>query len=79
MGLKAPPTPAWRKNVIGWLLAKEAVQYQEQPKEDQECDKCIQFVPAKDPNAPGSCKIVQGSINPKGWCIAFSPRKDKPN
>lgn len=44
------------------------VQYQQKPKGDQECDKCLHFVP------PDSCKMVAGKINPKGWCILFAPK-----
>jgi hypothetical protein len=44
------------------------VQYQEKPKGDQECDKCLHFVP------PDSCKLVEGKINPKGWCTLYAPK-----
>ena len=50
-------------------IAQELVQYQNQPKDGQECDKCAQWV---DPNA---CKIVAGKINPKGYCVAFAPKE----
>jgi hypothetical protein len=23
------------------------------------------------PGAPGGCKVVEGPISPRGWCIAF--------
>lgn len=49
-------------------IAQNLVQYQETPKNGQQCDMCVQFV------APGSCKIVDGKINPKGWCAAFAPK-----
>ena len=49
-------------------IAQELVQYQNQPKDGQECDKCAQWV---DPDA---CKIVAGKINPKGYCVAFAPK-----
>ncbi len=29
---------------------------------------CLQFV------APNSCKVVDGTINPKGYCVAFTPK-----
>ena len=48
--------------------AKKMVQYQEKPKGNQECDKCLHFV------APDSCKVVEGKINPKGWCVLFAPK-----
>jgi hypothetical protein len=48
--------------------AQKLVQYQEKPKGAQECDKCLHFV------APSSCKLVEGKINPKGWCVLFAPK-----
>ena len=50
-------------------IAQELVQYQNMPKDGQECDKCAQWV---DPNA---CKIVAGMINPKGYCVAYAPKE----
>jgi anaerobic selenocysteine-containing dehydrogenase len=47
---------------------QKMVQYQEKPKGDQECDKCLHFV------APNSCKLVEGKINPKGWCALYAPK-----
>jgi len=49
--------------------SKKSMQYQDKPKGDQECDKCMQFV------APDSCKVVDGKISPKGWCIAFTKKQ----
>ena len=49
-------------------IAQNMVQYQESPKDGKECDQCAQFV------APGSCKVVDGKINPKGYCVAFTPK-----
>jgi hypothetical protein len=51
--------------------SKQAMQYQEQPKNGQECDQCMQWIPGPKPDAPGTCKVVEGPINPKGWCAAF--------
>jgi hypothetical protein len=49
-------------------VAPKLVQYQEKPKGTQECDGCLHFV------APSSCKMVDGKINPKGWCALFAPK-----
>ncbi len=49
---------------------KKAMQYQDQPKNGQECDTCLQFVPGK-AGAKGACKVVEGDISPKGWCVAY--------
>jgi hypothetical protein len=34
------------------------------------CLGCQQFVPAA-PDACGTCKVVKGPINPKGYCKSF--------
>ena len=39
------------------------------PKDGAECDKCVNWV------APNACKIVEGQINPKGWCVAYAPKE----
>ena len=44
------------------------VQYQETPKGDQACDKCLHWTP------PDACKVVEGKINPKGWCALYLPK-----
>ena len=59
-------------------LAKPAVKYVDAGKDEgKDCDDCIQFVPGKTAKDPGTCKIVEGSINPHGHCIAFSPKPKK--
>ncbi len=50
-------------------IAKEAVQYQDKPKDGNECDKCVNWV------APNGCTIVAGEIHPKGWCVAYAPKE----
>jgi hypothetical protein len=50
---------------------KQAMQYQEQPKNGQRCDTCLQFVAGPKPNSAGTCKVVEGPISPNGWCIAY--------
>ena len=50
-------------------IAQEAVQYQKTPKDGAQCNKCVNWV---DPNA---CKIVAGTIEPQGWCVAFAPKE----
>ena len=56
-------------------LAKSAVQYVDAGKEEgKDCDDCVQFIPGKTPEVAGTCKIVEGEINPHGHCIAFTPQ-----
>jgi len=49
-------------------MAQKLVQYQEKPKDGHECDQCLHFQP------PAACKMVDGKINPKGWCALFAPK-----
>ncbi|HUL64363.1 MAG TPA: high-potential iron-sulfur protein [Burkholderiaceae bacterium] len=61
--------------VIGNAIVKRAraqtkvsqaqAQYQDKPKNGQQCDGCAQF------EAPSSCKLVDGKIAPQGWCMFF--------
>jgi hypothetical protein len=51
--------------------SKEAMKYQDQPKDGQRCDTCMQFIPGAKSGAQGTCKVVDGPISPNGWCIAY--------
>jgi len=44
------------------------VQYQQTPKDGQQCSLCVNWQP------PNACKVVAGTINPNGWCVAFAPK-----
>ncbi len=50
-------------------IAQELVQYQNQPKDGQQCNKCAQWV------EPNACKIVAGVIAPQGYCVAYAPKE----
>ena len=45
------------------------VKYQQTPKDGQQCSKCANF------EAPKSCKLVDGEINPDGYCQLFKAIK----
>jgi hypothetical protein len=64
-----------KASAAGTLLAKAAVQYTDSgaPK-GMDCDDCVQFIPGKTPKDLGTCKVVEGAINPHGHCLAFSPQ-----
>lgn len=47
----------------GTKVSKAQVHYQEQPKGDQKCSTCNNFIAASN-----TCKLVEGQINPNGWC-----------
>ncbi len=48
--------------------SKKAMQYQDRPKNGQECDQCMHFQP------PKACAVVEGDISPKGWCAAWAKK-----
>ena len=50
-------------------IAQNLVQYQDHPKDGNQCDGCVNWV------SPNACKIVSGNINPKGWCVAYAPKE----
>jgi hypothetical protein len=52
-------------------VAKATMKYQDKPSGDQKCSNCVQYVPGKTPTAMGACKVVDGTISPNGWCIAW--------
>jgi hypothetical protein len=49
-------------------VPKQSVSYRETPNAGKSCDICANFV------APSSCKLVEGSISPNGWCGLFKPK-----
>lgn len=53
---------------------KAAMQYQDKPKGDQKCSNCEFFVPGKTATANGTCQVVEGSISPEGWCMAYAKK-----
>jgi hypothetical protein len=43
-------------------MSQKSVDYQDTPKNDQECSNCSLF------QEPNCCTLVDGEISPKGWC-----------
>jgi hypothetical protein len=67
-----------RETIASDKLAKSAVQYEDQGKSPgKDCDDCAQFIPGKSADVMGTCKLVEGAINPHGHCIAFTPKPQK--
>jgi hypothetical protein len=46
--------------------AKSNFNYQDTPKGSEKCSDCMHFI-AKN----NKCKLVEGTIKPKGWCNLF--------
>jgi hypothetical protein len=53
---------------------KAQFKYQNTPNGSQQCSNCTFFNAGKTATANGTCKIVQGDISPKGYCIAWSAK-----
>ena len=54
-------------------MAKGDFYYQSTPKDGNKCVDCAVYIPQPGA-AEGACKVVEGPINPNGWCMAFSPK-----
>jgi len=47
-------------------VSQASVQYQTQPKGDQQCSGCQHFIAASN-----TCQLVDGQISPNGWCTLW--------
>ncbi|WP_396613410.1 high-potential iron-sulfur protein (plasmid) [Haloferax sp. S1W] len=53
------------------LSSKDAVSYQEEPKDGQRCSDCQFYIEDKNGDGMGACSIVEGTISPEGYCVSF--------
>jgi len=51
-----------------------SMRYQNTPNGSMHCALCKFFIPGQGANANGSCQIVEGSISPNGYCMAFAAK-----
>jgi anaerobic selenocysteine-containing dehydrogenase len=49
-------------------MPQKAVKYQLTPKGKARCDNCALW------QAPSSCKLVDGTIVPSGWCVLYKAK-----
>ncbi len=59
---KNPPIPAESRKP-----SQAQAQYQGQPKGDQKCGNCLNFVAGSN-----TCKVVEGQVSPNGWCMFWA-------
>ncbi|HKU81258.1 MAG TPA: high-potential iron-sulfur protein [Candidatus Tumulicola sp.] len=52
--------------------SQASMQYQPTPKDGKQCSQCNFFIPGSSATSNGTCKIVDGTIAPTGYCIAFN-------
>ena len=57
------------------LQSKNALQYQNQPKNGNRCAGCAFYIKDKNGDNQGACTKVKGKISPDGWCASYSPNK----
>jgi hypothetical protein len=50
-------------------VSQASVQYQAQPKGEQKCGSCQNFIAESN-----SCKLVDGQISPEGWCSLWAKK-----
>ncbi len=63
---------AFAGRVVAAKATKTAMKYQDKPNGDEQCSNCRFFIPGKTPTANGTCQVVEGSISPHGYCIAYN-------
>jgi hypothetical protein len=50
-------------------VPQASVQYQMQPKGEQKCGTCANFIAESN-----TCKLVDGQISPEGWCSLWTKK-----
>jgi hypothetical protein len=75
--LVAPTLTTITQALAEGKLAKSKVNYQETPKAGKDCDDCLHFIPGKTAAISGTCKLVEGDISPRGYCLAFTPNRKR--
>ena len=58
------------KEALAQKASQQAMQYQDKPSGDKRCSNCVNFIPS------ASCSIVEGSISPNGYCMAWAKAKE---
>ncbi|MFC4405995.1 nitrous oxide reductase accessory protein NosL [Haloarchaeobius iranensis] len=53
------------------LASKGDVSYQPQPQDGQQCSGCTFYIPDKNGDGAGACTIVEGTIDPSGYCTSY--------
>ena len=61
------PSPEAAAPATTAKVSQASVQYQTQPKGEQQCGKCMHFIAESN-----TCKLVEGQISPSGWCTLWT-------
>ena len=55
-------------------VSQDSMHYQTTPNGSSQCSGCKFFIPGKDATSDGTCQIVDGTISPHGYCMAFNAK-----
>jgi hypothetical protein len=66
---------AGMRSVAAQKSSKASLLYQDHPHEGKRCGECKYFGAPSDASGAGTCALVEGPVQPDGWCMAFSPRQ----
>ncbi len=53
------------------LSTQSAVNYQSEPQGEKQCSGCSYYIPDKNGDGLGACTIVEGTIDPSGYCTSY--------
>ncbi len=54
--------------------SQASMHYQTSPNGSMQCSGCKFFIPGQDAKSNGTCQVVDGSISPNGYCMAFTAK-----
>lgn len=57
------------------LQTKQALNYQSTPNDGEQCSDCRFYIPDKNGDGLGACTLVEGKIEPEGWCVSFATQQ----
>ncbi len=66
---EASPAPSADAAAPAAKVSQASVQYQTQPKGEQQCSGCMHFIAESN-----TCKLVEGQISPDGWCTLWAKK-----
>lgn len=62
------------RDAVAAKMSKASVHYQVNLKGKPDCDDCVHYIAAQSGKKNGACKLVEGEINPHGWCVSFAAK-----
>jgi len=64
---------AAKASAQGSKATQASMHYQTSPSNGMQCSGCSFFIPGQDAS-DGTCKIVDGTISPHGYCMAYAAK-----